>query len=313
MMRLPWIAGFVLVIVTATLLGTAGAPAQGADNETCLVCHRSPQESSKPGQKDPFYIHPELFARSVHGGFTCDTCHQGYTAGPHDPAAMKGVDESLLKIAGELQKKRGKGAIALASCVTCHYEIFQDYSQSVHGVALLEKGVKDAPYCLDCHGPPHTLMAKESPASRNFYTNIPATCASCHGNSEIILKYRLNTNVVPTYRDSFHGKKLILGSSDVAVCSSCHGAHKVVDPRSPAFMEGLANRCGQCHEGASPKFATAFAHIPATQTSEKIVHWAERFFAVLTGGVILGLVTHIGLDLASQVRIRRRRKNKKRK
>lgn len=310
-MRFPRVAGFALGIVVGSLLGVAGAPAQAADNDTCLVCHRSPLESSKPGETGPFYIDPEALARSVHGGLTCDTCHQGFTAGPHETGALQGVDESLRKVAGELQKKRGKGGVALASCVTCHYESFQDYSQSVHGVALFDKGVKDAPYCLDCHGPPHTLMPKESPASRDFYTNIPTTCASCHGNSEIILKYRLNTNVVPTYQESFHGKKLILGSSDVAVCSSCHGAHKVVDPQSPAFTEGLAMRCGQCHEGASPKFATAFAHIPATETSQKIVHWAERFFAVLTGGVILGLVTHIGLDLASQVRIRQRRKKGK--
>lgn len=311
-MKLQWIFGFALALTGSFLLGAAVTPARGADNDTCLVCHRSPQEPSQPAKAESFYIDSHAFERSVHGSLTCDTCHQGFTAGPHDLSNLKGVDESLQKLASVLHKEgKGRGGVAIASCVMCHYDIFQKYSQSVHGAAVLTKGVKDAPYCLDCHGDPHRIMPKDNPASKAYYTNIPTTCAACHGNSEIVLKYHLNTHVVSTYRESFHGQKLILGSSKVAVCTSCHGAHEIVSPQSPAFTAGLAARCGRCHKGASPKFATAFAHIPLTAASQRIVRWAEQFFAILTGGVVLGLVTHIGLDLTAIVRERFRGRRKK--
>jgi hypothetical protein len=301
--------GRKIIISAATLLGMAflllptsvvGGP------ELCLSCHEKPEDGKASW---PAVIDARNFQKSVHGALECEACHLGFEEIPHRKDRPE-VEESLKTIAGHLKSKAYKDPIAAAICVTCHYDIFEEFRQSVHGQALFTSGTKDVPYCMDCHGSPHTARPKTDATSQTYYTNIPHTCAKCHGNSEVIAKYKLNINVVPTYHESFHGRKLILGSSKVAVCTSCHGAHRILSPFSSEFETGLADTCGQCHQGATARFAGAFTHIPMTEESQKIIHYTELLFGGLTTSVVVALSLHVVLDLFAWIRlsIKRRRK-----
>ncbi|RMF92701.1 MAG: hypothetical protein D6736_02995 [Nitrospinota bacterium] len=282
--------------------------ASGGASELCLGCHERPE-----GEKAewPAVINLRSFQNSVHGVLECEDCHLGFSQVPHAQEKTQ-VEESLRTIAERLASKAPHDPVAAAGCVTCHYETFEQVRQGVHGQALFGEKITDAPYCMDCHGSPHDIRPQTDPLSRVYYTSIPLTCARCHGDSEIIVKYKLNINVVPTYRESFHGRKLILGSSRVAVCTSCHGAHAIRDPTSSQFTAGLADTCGQCHQGATARFASAFAHIPMTEESQQIVHYTELFFSGLTSTVIIALSLHVVLDLLASLRvyITRRRRNR---
>jgi predicted CXXCH cytochrome family protein len=44
-----------------------------------------------------------------------------------------------------------------------------------------------------------------------------------------------------------HGKAVTQGNSDVPVCTDCHRAHDVADPRAGALSLRTAEICGRCH------------------------------------------------------------------
>lgn len=301
--------GRKVILIAVTMLGMAFLllPTRVVGGaELCLACHEKPENGEASW---PAVINVRAFQNSVHGVLECEACHLGFAEVPHRQDATE-VEESLKTIAAHLKTKADKDPIAAAICVTCHYDTFEEFRQSVHGQALFTAGTSDVPYCMDCHGSPHTARPKTDATSQAYYVNIPRTCAQCHGNSEVIAKYKLNINVIPTYHESFHGRKLILGSSAVAVCTSCHGAHRILSPSSSEFETGLADTCGQCHQGATARFAEAFTHIPMTEESQKIIHYTELFFGGLTSSVVVALSLHVVLDLFAWIRlsIKRRRK-----
>jgi len=62
-------------------------------------------------------------------------------------------------------------------------------------------------------------------------------CGGCHADR------------APTYRDTFHGKATSLGFIRGALCSDCHGAHKILPKDHPESMVNKANlkeTCGNC-------------------------------------------------------------------
>jgi len=166
----------------------------------------------------------------------CSACH-----GSHDIRSAKDV------------KSRVYPTNIPATCGTCHadpsymkgYGIASDqlekYSKSVHGIALLDKNDIGAPACNSCHGnhaaaPPgvesvsnvcgicHALNADlfdKSPHKKAFDSADMPECETCHGNHDIL-----------TASDQ------LLGVSDEAVCSWCHGG----EPGSKAFQAASSMR-----------------------------------------------------------------------
>ena len=58
-------------------------------------------------------------------------------------------------------------------------DAFMDYSQSVHGRGLTEKGLLPSAVCTDCHTT-HFELKESDERSSVHPKNIPATCATCH-------------------------------------------------------------------------------------------------------------------------------------
>ncbi|SRR5581483_1484037 len=162
------------------------------------------------------------FANSVHGPLQCADCHADITSAPHDTPPKK-VD-----------------------CSPCHSEVVSAWMNSVHAASQTGK----APHCLDCHGSPHEILPSADKASKTNHANIPATCASCHGQKFVVQKAGLTTQPAASYQDSVHGRAVYNGSTKAAVCTDCHDAHQVLpgnNPQSGIFKFNVPRTCGRCH------------------------------------------------------------------
>ncbi|MFQ6617434.1 MAG: hypothetical protein ACE5QV_01990, partial [Fidelibacterota bacterium] len=158
-------------------------------------------------------VHSELSCGSCHEGISdyphpeippsvqCGSCHADveneYKTSVHGIAGERHIEE-----APKCQDCHGKHDVKRSTersshtnrvnlpitCAKCHadpeiikkYEIpiptvFKMYEESVHGKALIERGVSMAPTCSDCHGI-HDLKPSTDPSSKIFRLNIARTC-----------------------------------------------------------------------------------------------------------------------------------------
>jgi hypothetical protein len=140
--------------------------------------------------------------------------------------------------------------------------------------------------------------------------NLLHTCGNCHERAEIARKYGFSTHVIEKYKESFHGKKYILGHRGVPICDDCHGSHYItgVDaPDSPVAGDNRVETCGQCHEGA--KFAAAPAH-KYIGKDNPIPYYGEKALIVLVLGVFGFTISHVLLEAFSELRDYAFRKDK---
>ena len=82
---------------------------------------------------------------------------------------------------------------------------------------LAQQGNRQAALCVDCHGS-HAIGRPGEPRTR-----VSDTCSNCH------------KKVFDVYGGSVHGKAVTQGNPDVPVCTDCHRAHDVADPRAGAL------------------------------------------------------------------------------
>ncbi len=210
----------------------AAAPAAGAgevkvpeqipaDEESCVSCHSTDPTMTMDlagGEKLPLYVDRDAYARSVHGDMLrCADCHADVADYPHEERPFKA--------------RRDVTVAFYEQCKKCH---FANYTKTLDGVhyALMAKGNKQAALCVDCHGA-HAIGRPTEPR-----TKISETCSGCH------------KGVYQVYVKSVHGKALVTGNPDVPVCTDCHRAHDIADPRGGALSLRTAEICGRCHTNA---------------------------------------------------------------
>lgn len=157
------------------------------------------------------------------------------------------------------------------TCARCHsdpeymadYGIPTDqveqYSQSVHGTALLKRGDLAAPACNDCHGN-HGASPPGAPS-------IAYVCGQCHlNNSELFL--------ASPHRSAFAEMYL-------PECETCHGNHLIEHPTDELLSrDGV---CVECHAEDSKGDVTAaamYGEINALkfrlEEAEQVMSEAER-------------------------------------
>ena len=205
----------VLLLALAALPARAGIP---AEEESCLGCHGTDPEMSMElpsKEKLPLYVDQAVFAKSVHGEMLrCTECHADKSDYPHEAKPFK--------------TRRDVTVAYYEQCKKCH---FSNYTKTLDGVhfQLAQKGNKQTAVCVDCHGS-HNIGRPSEPRSR-----VSQTCAGCH------------KGVADVYATSVHGKAMKDGNPDVPVCTDCHRAHDVADPRAGALSLRTADICGRCH------------------------------------------------------------------
>jgi predicted CXXCH cytochrome family protein len=298
----------------------------------------------KDGSAMSLSVDPQEFARSVHGTqLICTDCHakydqnhpsgvtfpskRAYVTGAYETCkkchfdtytrTLESVHYELLKGgldaapvctdchgAHNIQNPHAKRAMVSRSCATCHVAVYQKYSRSVHGKALVEEDNQDVPACANCH----THHQIQQPGTTRFRLNSPDICIRCHGDKQLMAKYGISTTVAQTYLSDFHGvtASLTRGAPDaqqqvVVTCVDCHGAHDIASPRlkgKEAMKAAVAATCAKCHKDASPAFPAAWlSHYEPSLRHAPLVFLVDLMYRIFIPFVVIGLVLHLLLQV----------------
>ncbi|HEY3355019.1 MAG TPA: cytochrome c3 family protein, partial [Polyangia bacterium] len=154
------------------------------------------------------------------------------------------------------------GKPAQDSCTTCHAGL-GDARLRAPAVAADDVHRRQGITCAGCHGgdpraadpgaamdPGRGFKGRFAPAA------VPELCGSCHADPAFMRRYAPNvpTDQLAQYRTSRHGIRLAAGDPNVAVCTSCHGAHGVLpaaDARAPVYPTRVVATCARCHADAA--------------------------------------------------------------
>ena len=260
--------------LTCHQTGVGGAPRvpanhAGRTNDQCRTCHQPrviapeivptrvphvPSVGKRSGCAD---CHLQLGGRSaeiakqhiasIHAerGVDCVDCHGG------DPTKITKA-EAMSRVSGYVGVPKVQDVPAL--CASCHarvdlmrqYDIPTDqyakYKESIHGEKLAQ-GDKNVATCFTCHDQ-HGAKEVKDPAANVYPQNIPALCAGCHANAQMMKPYNIPINQDDLYKKSVHGIALLQKQDPRAPsCATCHGTHGA----APPGLTEVANVCGSCH------------------------------------------------------------------
>ena len=213
----------------------------------CVDCHSDLQNKDLPHEEKLAKVEcgkchtdeQKLHAESVHGKALasgdqlaprCKDCH-----GNHDILPISDPNSAV-----------APGRIPYV-CGKCHQEgtpvqrqreihesnIVENYSESMHGEALLKKGLVVAATCVSCHTA-HQILAYTDPRSSIARKNIAATCTKCHAQIEQV------------HRKVIRGELWEKEEHVLPACVDCHQPHKI---RKVFYDQGMANAdCLRCHD-----------------------------------------------------------------
>ena len=244
--RWTWRRAFVSAqLVLAVGMGFV-VPSVHGQVAGCDVCHGKPdlKRIHKSGRVQSLFVDREDIDASVHAGKACIDCHVDVVEIPHSTPPQH------------------------VNCTQCHYDgntvgapqsdIYQEYTESVHGKAL-EEGDPKAPACQDCHGS-HRILSHLDPAARVARSNVSNTCGRCH------------LEIFSQFRTSIHGRGLTEGNPDVPSCTGCHNEHGIrshEDPESPTNLANISKTCSSCHavEGIVGKYGISTGQVDTYEES----------------------------------------------
>jgi cytochrome b subunit of formate dehydrogenase len=202
-------------------------PCEPAGPVDCSNCHAKISEE--------YYAsgHGESFLRKSPQAPYCTTCHGGHDAKMHSDEDALTYRATVPTLCGGCH--RFGGAATLAADLT-EINALTDYSRSVHGRGLTEKGLLPSAICIDCHS--SHLVLKHTDANSTVYTkNIAATCGKCHRG---IFKQFIKSVHYATNEKETHDK--------LPNCADCHSSHRIAEVEKDQFMTEVTHQCGSCHD-----------------------------------------------------------------
>jgi predicted CXXCH cytochrome family protein len=263
-------------VACAAALGFAAAATatdalNAPTNDECFSCHGSPDVKDATvdvnGVPKSIHVDRAVYERSRHGRLACTSCHIGFKPGRHDAEQTEGWLETA----------------KIGSCRNCHADVFAMYRGSFHGGLVFGQSSGEAPVCADCHEA-HNIVP---PDSVEFRQQVDGLCAQCHEDA------------LRTYLDSYHGKASTLGDLETAVCTDCHGGHRILaasDPESSVNQANLIATCGDCHPGANDNFVQFMVHVdPRSPSSSFLVFTFYAAYILLISVVFTFGFVHSGL------------------
>lgn len=267
--------------------------------QTCGQCHgvafvmEGRGLSTKPFESYSQSVHGKAVANGSAKAAVCTDCHKA-----HDILRAGDATSPIFKFN------------VPQTCGQCHQDVSHVYETSVHGEAL-KRGNWQAAVCTDCHGI-HSIKSHLDPQSTVAAQALArSTCAACHEGVRLSQEFGVPSQRASTYLDSYHGLASKMGSGVVANCASCHGVHNIyksTDPRSTIHHANLAQTCGQCHPGASAKFAQVKVHVgvPLSRDVGSIgAMWVRRLYIPMIVLVIGGMFLHNAVVWRRKMVVRR--------
>ena len=204
---------------------------------TCARCHQNKELQEKrvfdrPDALPQFYesVHAQgLLRDGLIVAPSCNDCH-----GAHD--IKNSADPASRVYSRNIYQTCGK----------CHTKIEEVYKESIHG-RMVEDGDKRGPVCTNCHES-HRIISPETIAYKQYSDE---RCGNCHQDQ------------LERYRETFHGKAMFLGATEVAACYDCHGYHDIsasADSTSHIHPVNKVGTCRKCHQKANANFAGYITH-----------------------------------------------------
>lgn len=314
----------------------ADEPLQAGEELNCLICHkhRGLSRIDEQGKFRLFYINKELFESGPHRRNKCKDCHTDIDRIPHRPAKKVDCTQQCHIIEPSGQQRFS------------HKSIAKTLAKSVHGKLDANGKPKphqdDFPVCKDCHDQPlyrpisvYKGVAKHGVSQRSisrckachksgnfakdfyehvttrlhktrFSSEIVTVCAKCHGDPEFRKRHELD-DVIKTYKETFHGKLVFLGSERTADCIDCHVVEgennhlieaKTV-PTSSINKNNVGNTCraSDCHKNASPQLAGFQVHVTYDRKKYPLQFYMLIFFKALMAVILYFFLTMIFMEL----------------
>jgi len=189
----------------------------------CGTCHSDEQKQHSHS------LHGKAIARGDTLAPHCVDCH-----GNHDIVPVKDRNSAVapLKVPFVCGKCHQEGTPVQTNRQIDQHNILENYSESIHGEALLKKGLVVAPNCASCHTP-HNILPHTDPNSSINRRNIAATCTQCHREIEEV------------HRKTIRGELWEKEAHVLPACVDCHQPHKI---RNVYYAQGMADAdCMRCH------------------------------------------------------------------
>ncbi len=124
------------------------------------------------------------------------------------------------------------------------HQQYEQWRQSVHGRALMEKGDLSAATCNDCHGNHGALPPG--------VVSVANACGTCHGKiSKLFAETRM--------KHKFEQVRL-------PGCATCHGNHLIRHPTDEMLGIESGAVCSKCHNPDNPQYGATVAGAEAART-----------------------------------------------
>ena len=211
-------------------------PCETAKHVDCSNCHA--EVSSIYTESG----HGVAYAEMREDAPYCTTCHGTHVVKTRYDDTSPTYRANIPTLCGGCHRTNGK---AVETAKLKEVNAFFDYSSSVHGKGLTEKGLLPSAICTDCHTTHYVLKEEDERSSVNP-KNIPATCATCH-------KGIYDEYIKSDHSITHDSKKL-----KYPTCADCHTAHVISDITQDKFMNEVTHQCGNCHEDLSETYMDTY-------------------------------------------------------
>ena len=218
--------------------GFIGVPARKDIPQMCGKCHsdinfmRKYQPRIATDQVDQYFtsVHGKRLQQGDPNVAECASCHTAHSIyaakDPRSTVYKLNVPNTCNKCHGDTEKMK-------------RYNIptnqLEEYSKSVHGIALLKNQDLGAPACNDCHG--------NHGARPPGITSISHVCGTCHVSN---MEYFNATKMAEAFQElDYHG------------CEQCHGNHGVEKPNDYMVGTGKESKCIDCHSEGDDGYIVA--------------------------------------------------------
>jgi uncharacterized protein with PIN domain len=197
----------------------------------CGTCHTVEQ------QQHSLSLHGQALARKDPLAPQCKDCHGTHDILPVKDSRSAVAAQQIPYVCGKCHKEGGPVALQRHLPQT---NILENYSESMHGEALLKKGLTVTATCASCHTA-HMILPHTDGRSSISRKNIAATCTRCHSQIETV------------HRKVIRGELWEKQSHILPACVDCHQPHKV---RKVFYSQGMADSdCMRCHGDEALKSA----------------------------------------------------------
>ncbi len=201
-------------------------PCETADKVDCSGCHAEEADIYFQSGHGKAY-----FAKDENAPY-CTTCHGSHRVIPSASENSPTFRSAVPKLCGECHRNDGK---AVQGTNLKETDAYRDYSTSVHGRSLEEKGLLSVAICTDCHTT-HFMLKEEDERSSVNPKNLANTCGKCH------------KGIYDEYIQSEHGIHDNTSNLKFPTCETCHTAHTISEVHESKFMSEITTQCGQCHK-----------------------------------------------------------------